>query len=731
MRLLFFFLSLCFVFSVNGQFNNSLHFDGLNDYVNLNPIVSDFVGNQTYTIEFWINASSIQNETYASFFAINTVSGDLNKLVIRVSGPVDGGINNSVAINIPIGQTNNVICGSINVLDDECHHVAYTYNNGINKLYIDGILQGTLNKSYVVQSNNRISLGQEFDAPMSVLSQLYKGTLDDLRIWSTVKTNAEILANMNNELLGSELGLQRYFNFNQGAAGANNSGQTNLFNNTGNNGNGTLINFSLSGLMSNFVEINCCDFYNDYENQTNQPFSLNTIIQNESCSNSDGSITVNVPIIPNDYTFYWPSLVINGNTVQNLPSGNYNLTIMSANGCSIDTTFEVINNDVSNVPPIDSVTYCQDGVANPINLSSDPGGTIYFFDDVNQTNTFLQPITPVTNIPITYYLYYAQEINGCMSEIDSIKVIIISKPSVWAGNDTIICEGNTVQLQAVGNATSYSWNNGGTQGGIISPQISTYFVVTGLVGASCESRDSLYIEIFPDFDVNIGTDTSLCIGESLFLQLDTSYTSILWQDGSNSNSFLVTSAGDYWVQVTEGCTKIDSITIEYPSLLNIILPNDTILCYDTKAFFEIAEGDYTVVWDNYFFGNNYVLNDNSQLQLTIEIQNRCETIGKVISLEYQYCDCDVYVPNAFTPNGDELNNVFKTVSTCSYPLFDIKIFNRWGQVVFESSDLNEYWDGTFHGELCPDGEYNWLMKYKTQGENSEILFKKGHVNLLK
>ncbi len=91
-----------------------------------------------------------------------------------------------------------------------------------------------------------------------------------------------------------------------------------------------------------------------------------------------------------------------------------------------------------------------------------------------------------------------------------------------------------------------------------------------------------------------------------------------------------------------------------------------------------------------------------------------------------------YIPNTFTPDNDEFNQDFQPVFTSGFDPYDfnLKIYNRWGQVVFESNDATQGWDGTYGGELVQDGSYTWKIEFKSIS-NDERFIHTGHVNVLK
>jgi gliding motility-associated-like protein len=91
-----------------------------------------------------------------------------------------------------------------------------------------------------------------------------------------------------------------------------------------------------------------------------------------------------------------------------------------------------------------------------------------------------------------------------------------------------------------------------------------------------------------------------------------------------------------------------------------------------------------------------------------------------------------YVPNTFTPDGDEFNQAFQPVFTSGYDPFDFNllIFNRWGEVIFESNDARVGWDGTYGGKYVQEGTYTWKIEFKTT-KNDARKYTVGHVNVLR
>ncbi len=220
---------------------NALNFDGTDDYVTTtSPGVS---GNAARTVEAWIRTTAI-------------TSGNQNVIVDWGSMPLGTRFtmcvlqNNSLRLEV---GGNGIPCTTA-VNDGLWHHVAVVFNPALSsntlKLYIDGALnmQGNLTIPVNTSSVTPVVIGRRNDGV-----NYFDGDIDEVRIWNVARSAAQIAADRNTEFCGTEPGLVAYYKFNQGTAGGNNTAVTTLPDRSGNNNNGTLQGFTLSGTGSNWV----------------------------------------------------------------------------------------------------------------------------------------------------------------------------------------------------------------------------------------------------------------------------------------------------------------------------------------------------------------------------------------------------------------------------------------------------------------------------------------------
>ncbi|MFI5194633.1 MAG: gliding motility-associated C-terminal domain-containing protein [Chitinophagales bacterium] len=207
------------------------------------------------------------------------------------------------------------------------------------------------------------------------------------------------------------------------------------------------------------------------------------------------------------------------------------------------------------------------------------------------------------------------------------------------------------------------------------------------------------------------------------LDAGTGFSSYLWQDGSQQQQFTVTDTGSYRVDVTDGhhCMAADSIHIaEFAASPQQILPADTIVCSYTGALIRAA-GDFEQYnWSTGETGQSIQVTTAGEYVLQFVDEEGC--VGKdSIRVDMKSCDALLLFSNAFTPNHDGANDVFRLrypghVSNCQ-----LQVFDRWGQRIFATEDASAGWDSSFGGSEQPVGTYSWITRYTdNNGQNRTL-----------
>jgi gliding motility-associated-like protein len=333
------------------------------------------------------------------------------------------------------------------------------------------------------------------------------------------------------------------------------------------------------------------------------------------------------------------------------------------------------------------------------------------------SNNAATPTITVSNAG-NYWLQITDNI-GCKWR-DTIGVSFKTLPNFSLGNDTAICQKDTVLLNAtVSGATSYTWNTGAT-----TPQIKTY--QTGIYWCDvnkqgCIYRDSIVLTVKPLPIVNLGNDTTLCENTTLLLDAQNPGSSWLWNTGSIAQTYLVSQSGLYKLTVTKNnCSNKDSINIAYELKPRFTLGADRLICPGQIITLQPAlDPLWQLLWQDGSGSKTYSVAQPGLYYL--DATTRCGTVREDIIFTRGLCK--VNIPNAFTPNGDGRNDVLKALGTEIVTNFNLKIFNRYGQLVFETKDKAKGWDGRFNGQRANNDAYTYICTYRELNGTKDAMLK--------
>ena len=361
-------------------------------------------------------------------------------------------------------------------------------------------------------------------------------------------------------------------------------------------------------------------------------------------------------------------------------------------------------------------------------------------------NIFPNPnITPVAISPQESVTvgFSAISGNGCAISAEHFLQVDTTLPIIDLVDFVRICEGSSTQVTASGG-TSYLWNdtlgisplNNATVS--LNPSSSSWFFLTAF-NACGESYDSLFVEVVVP-QITAGNDTTICPGEIAFAWAEggVSYT---WQPETfvsqiTGNTAILRPATStvYTVYGTDeyGCIGTAEVYIElFPLPFVQTTPDIYAFVGDPIVISAEATSSGTFTWEPPLFLSctncqTALVNSTQNMTYTVyfEDENGC-TAQDNINISF---DAIIYVPNTFTPDQDKFNPIFKPEGG-NIVEFHMLIFNRWGEIMFESYNFNVGWDGTYGGKVCQDGTYVWVIEYKDNSNNKQQLV--GHVNLLK
>ncbi|MGB8195187.1 MAG: gliding motility-associated C-terminal domain-containing protein [Chitinophagaceae bacterium] len=333
--------------------------------------------------------------------------------------------------------------------------------------------------------------------------------------------------------------------------------------------------------------------------------------------------------------------------------------------------------------------------------------------------------------PIVDTVYYvkAEKTTGCFA-YDTIIINVNHSPGINLGNDTSFCEGQSVQLNAGGGFSTYVWNTS-ADSQTITVSTAGKFSIIATTAEGCSSFDTLsVISIYQNPQVILDGNNELCAGTTRMLDAG-NFSSYLWQDGSTRRTLTVSGIGDYSVRVWDnnGCTGTGSTSItNILPLPAAFLPKDTSLCSYSTLQLVPAKDFSQYLWNNNSSTRSIIINKAGLYWLQVTDDKGCAGKDSILILPKE-CRRGLFVPNAFSPDNNRVNDDFKALLYGPVKFFELTIYNRWGQVVFKTTDRFKGWDGSFKGIKQDSNVFVWICKYQFEGE--EMKMEKGSVVLIR
>ena len=482
---------------------------------------------------------------------------------------------------------------------------------------------------------------------------------------------------------------------------------------------------------------------------------------------ADGEIHIDAPGA-NEYSFD------NGTTWQvdsfaiGYAAGTYDICARTPLGCLKCTQITVVDPAPVTISVSVDEIICQNGTGNL--SASSTGGTSYSFHWGFTTD--LGPNQTVTPINTAYYTVYAENQNGCISPLDSIQISVLPPLAGTITPFDTVCPTYSTDIMAtasggIGQPYTFTWSTGETFTGVanhqinVTPTVTTTYTLT--ITDGCESTPFVLttdVRVAPvpvptyfvtnpiqcepaEFEIINTTDPTM----SEFVYWEVDGLPYLNEDTITSQELM---AGNYdiFMIVTsyEGC--VDSIT--YSNALHVDpIPDalfhfspDPITMFNTDVtFLNYSYNGDTYQW--FFPGGTPAASTQEDVQvrypdgvvdsyevtlITTSALGCVDTLVKTVAVNPEVI---LYAPNTFTPDGDEFNQSWNIhIEGVDIYNFEMFIFNRWGEVVWESHDPSVGWDGTYKGKIIAQGTYTWIIRVNDQLNDDKHVFN-GYVNILR
>ena len=343
--------------------------------------------------------------------------------------------------------------------------------------------------------------------------------------------------------------------------------------------------------------------------------------------------------------------------------------------------------------------------------------------------------------------YTATVNTGCGSITSNELVITAAQtPAIQISSDSrFVCNGKPVSFNATatygGANPAYQWMKNGINTGTNADTYIDNTPVSGdviscaltsdygcLVSAEAASNTITLSEVLPP---NLGADVTICPGTELRINARSGYLSYLWQDGSTDSVFTASAPGTYYVDVTTFCggNFSDTMSLTFYNVVTDFLPADTSVCVYDKTLLRSSAAFDSYNWSTGSTVAAITVSQAGWYWLQGTDKQGCISTDSVLIRLKPCSPVGIYVPEAFSPNGDGRNDVFRPIIYGNVTNYQFSVYNRQGQLVFTSKVLNKGWDGHINGQTPETNVYAWFCSYQLAGQPERV--EKGTVILIK
>jgi len=485
-----------------------------------------------------------------------------------------------------------------------------------------------------------------------------------------------------------------------------------------------------------------------------------------ACGSSTGSVTVTLntaAVFPITYTLTNtsdPSVPpISGSAatplntadfeVTSIPGGSYDLEVTSAGGCIATETGIVVNVPVDvGLTVTNPADVCGSSVSLNTFVSSTTPGTTYAWIDAASL-----PVVDPTNVTASGIYTVTASAAGFCDVVANLEVNLSIQPIVVINRIDDVCDGSlTLEAEVTnpqaGVSYSYTWSTGEQTREITVSTDDTYDVIVRETGVlNCPSVLVAEVVAFPEPMQAIISSTPACDdGQPITISVQVlagSPTGYSWTHNGNviagsGPSIIISDEGNYTVTISQGICSIErTLLVRRSNIPDGLLPDEDFYCPTANVNPRLTAGNGfdTYVWtlDGAPYNNNTAILEIQAAglyEVTMTTTLGCVRVDSVNVIES--CDPKIIVPNVFIPGGNPPNDVFFALPNDFVDNFEVFIYTRWGELIFQSNSTGFEWDGTYGGILVPTGTYAYIIRFTSRFEPGKGKFEQtGGVTVLR
>lgn len=408
------------------------------------------------------------------------------------------------------------------------------------------------------------------------------------------------------------------------------------------------------------------------------------------CEGDTLAITTNLSL---SYVHSWNVGSVN-NTIYVDTSGLF--FVLVTNGlCTSSDSILVIVEDSLNVDLGPDTSLCE--------------GTLYILNAFNTNASYLWNNFNTTSLLSisnsgTYWVEVSSMLGSCKKS-DTVNIAVDSMPEIELGDDIYGCDGDTFYIEANWPGAAITWDDASSDSIVIITQSAKRWVT--LKKGLCEASDTINAVLYEVPLLNLDSLMNICEGDTLLVSVDSLYSGYYWSNSDSTYFTVYSDSGYHWLEVSNQiCKAADTFFLSLLEKPYFNLNDLYEICEPGYVDIDAGNAGAAYLWSDGSINQVNRVRDTGTIYISIINPNGC---GLEDSTYVGFCEFNIHIPNTITPNGDGSNDTWIIDNIHYYPDNSVQIFNRNGQLLFEASNYQNNWNGTWEGGELPASVYFYVV----------------------